>query len=140
MGPWWMYILVFIFGYMTHKTFYFFRSLKISIGLIRLAQLFSLAVLAKSMEHFRYAHTLRMRTMRENGDSEKEINLQRRSFNAELSELKEKAVQEILDLHPTFYQPIVDFNNWNSAMKHLNNNKDFMLEILSKDKNDKKAN
>ena len=93
MGPWWMYLLVFLFGYFTHKTFYFLRSLKLRIGLIRVSQLFSLAILAKSMEHFYYAHTLRMRRMRENGDSDKDINLQRRAFNAELSELKEKAVQ-----------------------------------------------
>jgi len=139
MGPWWIYALVFFFGYFTHKTFYFLRSLKLSIGLIRLSQLFSLAILAKSMEHFYYAHTLRMRQMRENGDSEKTMKLQRRVFNTELNDFKEKAVQEILDLHPAFYAPIIDFDNWNSAMKHLNSNKDFMLQILSKDKNDKKT-
>ena len=139
MGPWWMYMLVFLFGYFTHKTFYFLRSLKLSIGLIRISQLFSLAILAKSMEHFYYAHTLRMRRMRENGDSEKEINLQRKTFNTELLELKEKAVQEILDLHPAFYDPIIDFDNWNSAMKYLNSNKQYMLDILSKDTDDKET-
>ena len=132
-------MLVFLFGYFTHKTFYFLRSLKLSIGLIRISQLFSLAILAKSMEHFYYAHTLRMRRMRENGDSEKEINLQRKTFNTELLELKEKAVQEILDLHPAFYDPIIDFDNWNSAMKYLNSNKQYMLDILSKDTDDKET-
>ena len=50
MEYWWLYLLVFMFGYMTHKTFYFFRSVKISIGLIRVSQLVSLGVLAKSIE------------------------------------------------------------------------------------------
>ena len=42
----------------------------------------------------------------------------------------------MLDLHPTFYSPIIDFDNWNSAMKHLEDNKQFVLNILNQDKND----
>tara|TARA_B100000214_G_scaffold237540_1_gene173698 strand:- start:185 stop:607 length:423 start_codon:yes stop_codon:yes gene_type:complete len=139
MGPWWMYVLVFLFGYMTHKTFYFFRSLKISIGLIRVSQLISLAVLAKSMENFYHTHTLRMRQMRENNDSDKNIKDARRAFNLELSDYKSKAIQEILDLHPQFYNPLIDFDDWNSAMAYLESNRNYVLQLLNKDKNDKKT-
>ena len=133
MGPWWMYVLVFMFGYLTHKTFYFFRSLKISIGLIRVSQLVSLAVLARSMENFYYSHTARMRQMRDNNESEKDIKDTRRSFNIEIKNFKDKAIEEILDLHPNFYQPIVDFNNWKSAMKYLEDNKEYVLQLLDQD-------
>ena len=138
MGPWWIYVLVFIFGYMTHKTFYFFRSLKISIGLIRVSQLVSLAVLATSLENFYYSHTARLRQMRENNESEKNIKDARRSFNIEIKDYKDKAIKEILDLHPKFYDPIVDFDNWKSAMEHLEKNKDYIFELINQDKNDKK--
>ena len=136
MGPWWLYILVFIFGYLSHKTFYFFRSVRISIGLIRVSQLISLAVLAKSMENFYYSHTSRLRHMRENNESEKDIKDVRRSFNIEIFEYKEKAIKEMLDLHPKFYSPIVDFDNWKSGMKYLDDNKKFVLKLLAQDKND----
>jgi hypothetical protein len=136
MGSWWLYLLVFIFGYVTHKTFYFFRSAKISIGLIRVSQLISLAVLAKSMENFYYSHTARLRHMREYDGNESDIKDLRRSFNSEISSYKEKAIKEILDLHPNFYSPLVDFDNWNSAMKHLEENKQFVLNILNQDEND----
>jgi len=136
MGPWWLYLLIFIFGYLTHKTFYFFRSAKISIGLIRVSQLISLMVLAKSMENFYYSHTDRLRRMRENDEGEKDIKEVRRSFNMEISNYKERTIKEVLDLHPNFYSPIVNFDNWNSAMKYLEDNKEYVLKLLTPDKND----
>tara|TARA_R110002020_G_C15856727_1_gene736699 strand:- start:140 stop:550 length:411 start_codon:yes stop_codon:yes gene_type:complete len=136
MGPWWLYVLVFVFGYLTHKTFYFLHSVRVSIGLIRVSQLISLAVLARSMENFHYSHTSRLRMMRENEAQEKDIKDVRRSFNSEISIYKEKAIKEILEQHPKFYAPIVDFHNWKSAMKYLDDNKEFVLQLLNKDKND----
>ncbi len=139
MGPWWIYLLVFMFGYFTHKTFYFFRSLKISIGLIRVSQLISLAVLAKSIENLYHTHTAKMRQMRENNDSDKKMKDVRRSFNMEIAAYKSKAIQEILDLHPAFYDPIIDFDDWKSAMSFLEENKKYVLELLNQDKDDKKT-
>jgi hypothetical protein len=139
MGPWWLYLLVFIFGYLTHKTFYFLRSVKISIGLIRVSQLVSLAVLAKSMENFYYSHTSRLRHMKEYDEGSKKIKDVRRSFNVEIVNYKKKAIKEILDLHPNFYDPIIEFDNWKSAMKYLEDNKQFVLKLLNQDKDDKKT-
>ena len=139
MGLWWLYLLVFIFGYLTHKTFYFLRSVKISIGLIRVSQLVSLAVLAKSMENFYYSHTSRLRQMKEQDETQNEIKDTRRSFNMEITNYKEKAIKEMLDLHPDFYNPIIEFDNWKSAMKYLEDNKQFVLKLLNQDKNDKKT-
>jgi hypothetical protein len=139
MEYWWLYLLVFIFGYVTHKTFYFLRSVKISIGMIRVSQLISLAVLAKSMENFYHAHLARLRQMRENSDSEKDIKDVRCSFNSEISIYKEKAIKEMLDLHPSAYTPIIDFDNWKSAMKYLEDNKQYVISLLTQDKDDKKT-
>ena len=136
MEHWWLYLLVFVFGYMTHKTFYFFRSVKISIGLIRVSQLVSLGVLAKSMENFYYARTVRLREMHETGISDKDIRDFKRSFNVEVAHYKDRAIKGMLDLHPKFYEPIVDFDNWNTAMKYLEDNKHFVQQLLTQDNND----
>lgn len=136
MEYWWLYSLIFVFGYVTHKTFYFFRSVKISIGLIRVSQLISLGVLAKSMENFYYSRTVRLREMQEVGESDKNIRDFKRSFNLKISDYKHKTIKEMLDLHPKFYDPIIDFDDWNSAMKFLNENKQFVLQLLSQEKND----
>ncbi len=134
MGPWWLYLLVFMFGYLTHKTFYFFRSIRISIGLIRVSQLISLAVLAKSMENFYYSHTSCIRQMKELDTDNADIKKLRRSFNVEISNYKQRAIKEMIELHPNFYQPIIDFDDWKSAMKYLEDNRQFVLKILSQDK------
>jgi hypothetical protein len=134
MGSWWLYVLVFVFGYLTHKTFYFFNSLKISIGLIRISQLISLAILAKSIENFYYSHTASMRQMREDNLSDKEIRDRRRTFISEIKNYKEKSIKEILDQHPKFYDPIINFNNWKTAMEHLDENKDYIINLLKQDK------
>jgi len=63
----------------------------------------------------------------------------RRSFNMEIGNYKEKAIKEILDLHPNFYDPIIEFDNWKSAMKYLEDNKQFVLKLLNQDKDDKKT-
>ena len=136
MGPWWLYLLVFTFGYLTHKTFYFLRSVKVSISLIRVSQLISLAVLAKSMENFYHSHTARMRQMKESNQSDKDVREERRSFNVKIALYKDKAIKEMLDLHPKFYNPIIDFDSWSSGMKYLDDNKKFVLQILKQDKND----
>ncbi len=62
---WIQFILVFIFGYVTCKTFYFLNATRTSINIIKTAQLLSLAILAKSMEHFAYARTFKVLTMKE---------------------------------------------------------------------------
>ena len=91
------------------------------------------------MENFYNSHTSRLRRMRKNNESEKDIKDARRSFNIEISEYKERAVREMLDLHPKFYDPIVEFDNWKSGMKYLEDNREFVLKILKVDKNDKKT-
>ena len=136
MGPWWLYLLVFVVGYLTHKTFYFLRSVKVSISLIRVSQLISLAVLAKSMENFYHSHTARMRQMKESNQSDKDVREERRSFNVKIALYKDKAIKEMLDLHPKFYNPIIDFDSWSSGMKYLDDNKKFVLQLLKQDKND----
>ena len=130
MGPWWMYALVFLFGYFTHKTFYFLSSVKISIGLIRVSQLVSLGLLTKSIENLYQSHTLKLRQLRATGATDKELNTVRRSFNDEIKEYKSKAIDELLKLHPSFYESIIDFDDWNSGMKYLENNREFMINFF----------
>jgi|TARA_R100001163_G_C5049828_1_gene186732 hypothetical protein len=131
MGPWWLYLLVFIFGYLTHKTFYFFRSMRTSIGLIRISQLVSLNIMARSMEHYYYAHTAKIRQLTENDEDQETIRQSRRAFSKEMSSLKEKSIKQVVDMHPRFFSPTVNFTDWKSAMKYLDDHRnvvDFLLD------------
>tara|TARA_B100000131_G_C17974425_1_gene555853 strand:- start:371 stop:607 length:237 start_codon:yes stop_codon:yes gene_type:complete len=77
--------------------------------------------------------------MREQGESEQNIKDVRRSFNVEIREHKEKVIKEIIDLHPKFYDPIVPFTDWKSSMKHLEDNRQYILLLLRQDADDKKT-
>ena len=88
------------------------------------------------MENFYYSHTARLRQMREQGEDEKNIQHLKRSFNEEINDYKQKAIKQMLELHPAFYDPIIDFDDWKTGMKFLNENKEFVLNLLKQDKND----
>ena len=88
------------------------------------------------MENFYSAHTLHLRQMRESERSEGEIKDARRLFNKEIKTYKEESIKQMLDLHPKFYEPIIDFDDWKSGMKYLENNKDFVMNLFGVKDND----
>jgi len=77
--------------------------------------------------------------MKEQNESEKDIRDVRRSFNMEISTYKQRAVQEMIDLHPKFYHPLIDFDDWKSAMSHLEKHHAFVLQVIHQANNDKKT-
>ena len=112
---------MFVFGYLTCKVFYFLRSVRLSIVLIKLSQVISLAMLVRSIEHFSYARALRIRNMRASGESDHNIAAFQIRFDEELQKFKHASIKDLCDLHPSFYEDIVPFKDWDSAMFYLNN-------------------
>ena len=87
-----LYSLVFLFGYITCRTFYFLRSARTSLQLVRASQLISLGVLAKSMESFHYASTYRINELTKTGFSDIKINSFKEGFEKELNYFKESSI------------------------------------------------
>ena len=81
-----------------------------------------------------HSHTARLRQLKEIEAAEEDIRDLRRSFNAEISNYKEVAIKAILEQHPKFYNSIVEFDNWRSAMQYLEKNKQLVLKLLKQDK------
>ena len=50
MDPWWMYALVFLFGYATCRTFYFIRASRLSLSLLVYSQVIYLSSMVKILE------------------------------------------------------------------------------------------
>ena len=129
---WLQYFLVFVFGYLTCKTFYFFRATRTGILIVKSAQIISLAILAKSMENFAFSKTYKVLTLKESGASEQNINAYTINIDLAIESYKEKAIKSIVEQHSKFYKEILDFNDWKSGMHHLEQNKEvayaFFLE------------
>jgi hypothetical protein len=129
---WLQYFLVFAFGYLTCKTFYFFRATRTGILIVKSAQVISLAILAKSMENFAFSRTYKILTLQESGASEQNIGAYTINIDLAINSYKEKAIKHIVEQHSKFYKEILDFDDWRSGMDYLEQNREaahaFFLE------------
>ena len=129
---WLQYFLVFVFGYATCRTFYFFRATRTGILIVKSAQVISLAILAKSMENFAFSRTYKILTLQESGASEQNIGAYTINIDLAINSYKEKAIKHIVEQHSKFYKEILDFDDWRSGMDYLEQNREvahaFLLE------------
>jgi len=125
MQDWLLYLLVFIFGYITCGTFYFLRSSRLSLSLIKLSHIIYLSSVVKSLEILIEARTL---VVINDIEPVKKTEI----FESEIKMLKENSVAYLLQLHPKFYRDALQFDDWESSMRYLNQNKDSILKIWNK--------
>ena len=98
---------------------------------VNLSQLLSLFILARSMEHFSYAKSFRVRTMIENGDSEQNISAIKLQFEDEINFFKGSSIKELIAIQeptPSFR----NFENWDTGMVFLATNIDLIKIFMNK--------
>ena len=54
----------------------------------------------------------------------------------EISYYKKKAIQNIIKIHPKSFKPVLEFDDWASAMKFLEAHKPIAAEFLARSKDD----
>lgn len=133
---WLFYFLLFLFGYITCRTFYFLRAARTSLQLIKVSQLISLGVLAKSMEDFHYASTYRIMQLNKGGYSDNKINSFKNNFEKELSLYKDRSIKAIINNHSGIFKDMIKFKDWNSAMAYLNSNRGQIKAFFLEEKKD----
>ena len=121
---WLQYFLVFVFGYATCRTFYFFCATRTGILIVKSAQVISLAILAKSMENFAFSRTYKILTLKENNASDQNINAYTINIDLAIESYKEKSIKHIVEQHSKFFKEILDFNDWKSGMEFLEQHKE----------------
>jgi len=129
-----LYVLLFIFGYVTCQTFYYFKSTRLSVILLRMTHLVSLVALARVMEDLYYARGITVKAMLESESPEAEITVYKNEFETKIDVFREKSIQNIIDSHPPAFSNLVDFDNWDSAMNYLSNNRAFIEALFLEDK------
>ncbi len=127
---WLLYILVFVFGYFTCKTFYLLRSTRISLTLVKVAQLISLGVLARSTESFHYVGEYKVRHLEKSGFSDNKINAFKLQHELEIEEYKRRSINAIVYCHSSVFKDILEFNDWDSAMRFLEKNRELVDKFL----------
>jgi|TARA_E500000331_G_scaffold353532_2_gene404424 hypothetical protein len=125
MESWLLHILVFIFGYITCKTFYFLRANRLSLMLIKLSHVIYLSATVKAIESLITARdTIKFNNIEPTKEEE--------VFETEIKLLKDNSMAYLLQLHPRFYRDALKFNDWESSMLYLNNNKDEAFKMWKK--------
>ena len=130
---WIQYFLIFLFGYLTCKTFYFFRATRTGILIVKSAQVISLAILAKSMENFAFSRTYKILTLQESNASEQNIKAYTINIDLAIDAYKEKAIKNIVEQHSKFFKEILDFDDWKSGMDFLEQHKEVAHAFLAEE-------
>tara|TARA_Y100000592_G_C5333634_1_gene250775 strand:- start:72 stop:482 length:411 start_codon:yes stop_codon:yes gene_type:complete len=119
MGPWWLYTLVFIFGYVTCQTFYFLRSTRVSLKLMKSSRVIYLLMMAKAMEKYKIAEEVMLMNLKLSGRDQEVINSFKESIHEERQSFQQRSVSWIIDNTPATFRDIIGFDDWDSAMKFL---------------------
>ena len=119
MEYWWIYLLTFLFGYVTHKTFYFLRSARISLSLIKASHVIYLSLIIKAIENFAYTKALTMKQMKESDKSKEQIRKFEYRHDEDVALFKDRSIAVLLGYHPPFFRAMVEFEDWPSAMRYL---------------------
>jgi hypothetical protein len=127
---WLLHLLVFVFGYYTCKTFYVFRSGALTVGMFKMTQLTTLMILTRSIEQYAYVKSFGESQMKQKGATEKEISNYHIYVNNDIEFFKNKSIKVIVSATPNYFKHLVEFDDWESAMRYLNDNKTIVNQFL----------
>ena len=123
MDPWWMYALVFIFGYMTCRTFYFVKASRISLRILIYSQIIYISIMLEIIEKLQKTKSFSneiKRSVKEMASVCDEIN---EKIDEEMSILKNNSIKYLINMHPRFYRDSLKFEDWDSSMRFLKDKK-----------------
>jgi hypothetical protein len=127
-----LYSLVFIFGYVTCKTFYFLRANRISLSLIKLSHIVHLSNTIKCVENLTYTRERLREYYLKMDKSSVEISAIEMKFNNDIENLKHNSIKYMLKMHPKFYRETLKFDDWESSMEFLTENKELVFDFWRK--------
>ena len=117
---WLLHILVFVFGYMTCKTIYLFREVRLGLVMLKMSHTLGLHTIVLGLENYYFSRNIKINELRKSKASEQVIEAYKRNFDQEIERYKDKCIEEIIKIHPSFYHDVIKFNDWDSAMQFLN--------------------
>jgi hypothetical protein len=119
--------LVFIFGYLTCKVFYYLKSARLSIQLIQTSNLVSLFLLTRALENFEHSRALCLKDLRGKDISERNLKIYEENLDLEIELFKKRSISLLLEVHPDFFQEVAPYTDWRSAMNYLESNRNVIM-------------
>jgi len=116
--------LVFIFGYITCKTFYFLNATRVSLKLLKSSRVAYLLMAAKIVEQYAVSEYSMKRYLKESQQDEEVIKAFKIKFEQDLEDFKNSTIQDIIHNTPPTFRENLEFDDWRSAMRFLRHNKE----------------
>ncbi len=129
---WILYVLVFVFGYVTCQTFYFIKSSRLSLILLRATHLIYISSMMKAIEHMSYARGIVLEHMLRTDKGSAAISIFEMRHAEEVASLQKRSVDLLVDLHPEFFQRMLNFENWEEASQYVDAHKDIVFKFWEK--------
>ena len=117
--PFWLYALVFLIGYVTCQTFYFFKSTRVSLKLMKSGRVIYLLMMAKAMENYKIAEEVMLTNLKDSESDQIVIDRFKRGVEDERKSFKSKSVMWLINNTPQTFRDIIGFDDWDSAMQYL---------------------
>tara|TARA_R110002110_G_scaffold58319_5_gene165776 strand:+ start:540 stop:941 length:402 start_codon:yes stop_codon:yes gene_type:complete len=126
---WWLYGLVFVFGYITCKTFYFFNSMRLGITALKASQIIYLSTMVKALENLSYSKEIMLEHMLKAEKKSAEISAFQYRFEQEEKLLKDRSILIVKSYYKGLFKEVIEFDDWKTAMEFLMQNKSHALDF-----------
>ena len=126
-------LLIFFFGYLTCQTFYFFKNTRVSIIILKVAHIVGLATLSRCIEAYAFATQTKLKALTKTGVLPNDpIYIKIKAEDEQrVSQFKESSILAVIAAHPEFLQRTVEFEDWNTAMNYLEENREIAMLFMS---------
>ena len=119
MDPWWLYALVFIFGYVTCQTFYFLNSARVSLKLMKSSRVIYLLMMVNAMEKYKIAEEVMISHLQESNKDQDIIDAFKNSIENERKGFKARSINCLINNTPPTFREVLGFDDWESAIMYL---------------------
>ena len=123
--------LIYVFGYVTCKTFYYLKASRLGVTLIQTANVFSLFLLTRALENYEVSRALCLNDLKQKNLSKKNLEVYETNLQTEVDNFKRKSITSLIGSHPGFFESVLDYDDWESGMKFLEDNKDLIINAYS---------
>jgi hypothetical protein len=114
-----LYILVFAFGYVTHRTFHTYMAAKTGSLIFLHSKITSLLLLIKCIESYSYIKAFGIIQLEKSDASEKQVEAFTKMIDNDIGFFKKQSIKNMNGLVPEYLKVLEHFENWDEAMSFL---------------------
>ena len=123
--------LMYVFGYVTCKTFYYLQASRLGILLVKTGSAFSLFLLTRALENYEVSRTLLLKDLKERNMSKDNLKVFENNLQEEIDLFKRKTISSLINSHQGFFEEILEYEDWETGMNFLEQNRDLIITAYS---------